>query len=497
MLTRTLARRFLPVLFICAVLLASLLARSPLINLRLQSACGYAGYGGGPTVSNVSPTSGAVSGGTNVTITGTGFCDTPTSVSFGTNAATNVVVVTDTQITATSPAGSLGTVDVTVTTAGGTSATSPADQFTYTLITQYFNWYDTATNGMVGDNIHLLNTSGSTAHITVALSGAASIPVTLASGAEQHVSFGKGHIGGPVIVTSDQPILASQRVQYFQSFNEVWAESATQAAKTLYLPWFDRATPGMVGDNIHVLNPGSTSTNVTVNLPGAIPAVFSLGAGAEQHVTFGAGHIGGPVVITSTTQPVLAAHSAFNWFDRATPGMVGDNIHLVNPGGSTATGTVALAGAPTQNFSIPAGGQTHVTFPAGHIGGPVVITSSQPVLATQRVQYFKSFNEVPSEGPPQLQAVNHIMWFDKATPGMVGDNIHLLNPDPTNTATGTITLPGASSIPFSVGPGQEAYYTFAKGHIGGPVVITVTSGPGILAAQRVQYFQSFNEVWAE
>ncbi len=36
-----------------------------------------------------------------------------------------------TSITVTSPAGSAGSVDVTVTTAGGTSATGPSDQFTY------------------------------------------------------------------------------------------------------------------------------------------------------------------------------------------------------------------------------------------------------------------------------------------------------------------------------------------------------------------------------
>ena len=36
-----------------------------------------------------------------------------------------------TQITATSPAGTAGTVDVTVTGPGGTSTTSSADQFTY------------------------------------------------------------------------------------------------------------------------------------------------------------------------------------------------------------------------------------------------------------------------------------------------------------------------------------------------------------------------------
>ena len=65
-----------------------------------------------------------------VTITGTGFTGA-TAVDFGgTNAATNVQVVSATEITATSPAGT-GTVDVTVTTAGGTSTTSSADQFTY------------------------------------------------------------------------------------------------------------------------------------------------------------------------------------------------------------------------------------------------------------------------------------------------------------------------------------------------------------------------------
>ena len=39
-------------------------------------------------------------------------------------------MVSATSITATAPAGT-GTVDVTVTTPGGTSATSSADQFTY------------------------------------------------------------------------------------------------------------------------------------------------------------------------------------------------------------------------------------------------------------------------------------------------------------------------------------------------------------------------------
>ena len=83
-----------------------------------------------PTVTSINPTSGANAGGTVVTITGTNFVVGATTVAFGGSAGTSVTCASITQCTATSPAGS-GTVDVTVTTAGGTSATSASDQFTY------------------------------------------------------------------------------------------------------------------------------------------------------------------------------------------------------------------------------------------------------------------------------------------------------------------------------------------------------------------------------
>src|SRR5262249_15986455 len=82
-----------------------------------------------PTVTHVEPNAGAAAGGTSVTITGTNFNEV-SAVKFGSNAAASVTVNSATSITALSPAGS-GTVDVTVTTAGGTSPTSQADRFTY------------------------------------------------------------------------------------------------------------------------------------------------------------------------------------------------------------------------------------------------------------------------------------------------------------------------------------------------------------------------------
>jgi hypothetical protein len=65
-----------------------------------------------------------------VTIAGTNFTGA-TAVNFGSTPATSFIVNSDSSITATSPAGSAGPVDVTITTSSATSATSFADQFSY------------------------------------------------------------------------------------------------------------------------------------------------------------------------------------------------------------------------------------------------------------------------------------------------------------------------------------------------------------------------------
>jgi hypothetical protein len=90
-----------------------------------------------PTVTSVSPNSGLPAGGASVTISGTNFTGASV-VKFGTTAAATFSVGSATQITATSPAGT-GTVDVTVTTPGGNSATSAADHFAYTLPRAAYN----------------------------------------------------------------------------------------------------------------------------------------------------------------------------------------------------------------------------------------------------------------------------------------------------------------------------------------------------------------------
>ena len=81
-----------------------------------------------PTLAGVSPSQGSTLGGTQITLTGTGFV-TGAAVTVGNIAATSVSVESSTRITAMSPAASAGMVDIVVTNPDGQSATL-TDAFT-------------------------------------------------------------------------------------------------------------------------------------------------------------------------------------------------------------------------------------------------------------------------------------------------------------------------------------------------------------------------------
>ncbi|UGQ35176.1 putative Ig domain-containing protein [Janthinobacterium sp. PLB04] len=115
-------------------------------------------YAAVPVVSGISPSFGSVAGGASVIITGLNFSGV-TAVKFGANNASGFTFNNATQITATAPSGIAGTVDVTVTTAGGTSVTSLADQFTFVALPIAGNTSATVAYGS-GATVIPLNLSG-------------------------------------------------------------------------------------------------------------------------------------------------------------------------------------------------------------------------------------------------------------------------------------------------------------------------------------------------
>ncbi|WP_328296185.1 IPT/TIG domain-containing protein [Kineococcus sp. NBC_00420] len=117
-----------------------------------------------PAITAITPPAGPVAGGSSVVITGTNLTGA-SAVKFGTVAAKSFTVNSATQITAVAPAGTAGTVDLTVTTATGTSATSTADKFTFTAAPTVTKLSPTSGTTAGGTSVTLTGTnlSGATA----------------------------------------------------------------------------------------------------------------------------------------------------------------------------------------------------------------------------------------------------------------------------------------------------------------------------------------------
>jgi hypothetical protein len=176
-----------------------------------------------PVVTRIGPATGPASGGTVVTITGMDLTGA-TAVYFGTatpsggpaggsssaagaaaggTRATSVVVDSATQITATSPAEAAGTVDVTVVSPIGTSASSAADQFTYYSTTLTVTPADWAAAGLTltldsDGNLHVYRT-GTTIDAVAPCPAAdvTNIAITAPSGAAANLTIDSTN-GNPI-----------------------------------------------------------------------------------------------------------------------------------------------------------------------------------------------------------------------------------------------------------------------------------------------------------
>jgi alpha-tubulin suppressor-like RCC1 family protein len=162
-----------------------------------------------PTVTGTNPSAVALTGGT-VTVTGTNFVEGATTVMFGANAATGVSVVSGTQLTATTPAAQAGSVDVTVTTPGGTSTTSTKDLFAYgaPTITSF-----TPTTGITGSTVTITGT-GFVPGVTVSFGTLPSAKVTLSSGTALKAVVPNGAVAGQISVTSAPGLVGTSTGQF-------------------------------------------------------------------------------------------------------------------------------------------------------------------------------------------------------------------------------------------------------------------------------------------
>ena len=370
----------------------------------------------------------------------------------------------------------------------------------------WFNWVDHASPGMVNDNIHVVNPGATTAQGVVTVPGLWSATFSVPAAGTTYVSVPSGIIGGPAVVqvTSGPAVIASQRVQYGNSVAEIPGAAPAQALQHGWFPRYDRASPGTLNDNIHVVNPGSAAATGSFTLPGQAPLAFDVPAGGERYYNFATGTMTGPLHFDVTSGPAvivsqrvqysgsfnefLALGNAqarstlfFNWYDHAASGVVADNIHVLNPQSTSVNVTVGGPGLATQSFSINPGAEQIVNW-LGGIAGPVRVDASEPVLATQRLQWPPSFGEWAGRGTQDASVDTWFPWYDDASPNFV-DDIHVTNPG-SSTASVTLALGTSAPVSLTVAAGADAYYTYPHGTMAGPLHVHVTSGPAVLAVQR-------------
>ena len=236
-----------------------------------------------PTVSAVTPDSGSPAGGTAVTLTGTGF-RTGIQVDFGGQAATDVVVLSATELTATTPAHSAGLVDVEVSTTGGSGTLS--NGFTYV-----------AAPTITGVDPFEGPTTGGT---TVTITGT---HLTGTTG----VNFG-GLPATDVDVVNDSTVTAKTPA-HPEDFADVEVTTpggtATLAFGFTYVapPTLTSASPnaGPVAGGTSVTLVGSNAGSATAVEFGGVPATNLNPVGANAIVVTAPPHVAGAVDIVLTT----------------------------------------------------------------------------------------------------------------------------------------------------------------------------------------------------
>lgn len=349
------------------------------------------------------------------------------------------------------------------------------------------------------------------------------------------------------------------------SLEEVLGTEATRLSSHFYWTWYDQSSAGFINWVMVSNPVNGTPVYYEIRVAGAIPAfagatgIIKPGLNATP---FFPGLQGGPVEVyawisetdpSGTVQlkaqpaPVMASQRvlsgggpAFNevpgipavelsgdylwtWYDNHSDGAQ-NWIMIANPGdtgtnpGQAAMhyeiwiGGVLVENDTTGGGTIPAGGNTTPTFGASEVtepGGPVRVktfydtdhTAAMPSIASQRVLWGPSFEEVPGQRFSTLASTWHWTWYDQSAAG-VGNWVMVAKPDPLDTTpfyykvlVGGVEQQPCTQIPLS-GRDIPAF----PGQIGGPVEVKgyldsgcATTPTGIMASQRVLWKGYFNE----
>ena len=319
----------------------------------------------------------------------------------------------------------------------GTDAEKLSDHF-------YWTWYDQQSPGMT--NWVLVANPSSTEKVHAVISFANLSDGQLVK-AESDIDPGKnwtptfpGKMGGPVEVKAylaggswpndKRNVIASQRVlsDFGTAFNEVPGIPAGDLTSDYLWTWYDMQSPGSRNWVLIANTLQTDDVYYQIRIAGQAVANGKLAHGEKATPTF-PGKIGGPVEVKSCSAPLdtyggcsgttpiviasqrtlwgpsfeevpgfpskaLASDYHWTWYDMKSTGSA-NWVLVANLNDTPVTFQVKIGGVPQPCGSCTIAAHDRITpvFP-GTMNGPVEVTASAPVMASQRVLWNGYFNEV-------------------------------------------------------------------------------------------------------
>jgi hypothetical protein len=207
--------------------------------------------------------------------------------------------------------------------------------------------------------------------------------------------------------------------------------------------------------------------------------------------------------VPGTPSGELSSHYYWPWYDQNSAGAV-NWVLVANPGVAQVYYEVRVAGSLRDNGTIEAGQKVTPTFD-GVRGGPVEVqawtdsgkSTGAEVIASQRVIWGPSFEEVPGIPVEQVSSAYHWTWYDQQTAGAT-NWVLAANPNAIQIYY-EINIAGTVMGSGTLGAGEHVTPTF-PGTMNGPVKVSAWTDSGkatpaaVIASQRVVWSGYFNEV---
>ncbi|MGY1942887.1 beta strand repeat-containing protein, partial [Nocardia asiatica] len=421
------------------------------VNVTVTTAGGVSNgvlytYVPAPTLASTVPDSGPETGGNTVTFTGTGFTGA-TAVNFGAISVSSFTVVSDTQITATAPAGT-GTTAVTVTTAGG-----PSDGVLYTYLpAPALAAIVPGTGPETGGNTVTLTGTGFSGTTAVRFGATPAASFTVVSDTEVTAVAPAGTGTAAVTLTTLGGTSGSRPY--------VYAPAPTLASV------YPDSGPETGGNTVTLTGTGLTGT--TAVRFGGVPAAFTVISDSRISATAPPG--AGPVGVTVTTAGGTSNSIGYAYVPAPTLATVvpdsgpapGGNTVVLTGTGFTDANAVRFGANTAVSFAVVSDSEIRAVAPAG-VAGTVTVTVATTGGRSNGVFY----GYVPA---PALASV-----VPGSGPGTGGNTVTL-------AGTG---FTGAAAVRFGATPATSftvvsdtQITAVAPAASAGPVAVTVTTSGG-------------------